>query len=220
MERINLFSPIFFKSKIDPTSYNKDELYADLKYNYMLNKSRHAEPEMLGDFPATNFHIYYKDWENKNYKKIDFTQLKEQYSLIVEKFISTFKFKTNISYEWYIVNINVGENGFLADHDHIGSYKNDDNWQYQFVFTHYFSLKPHHSTTTFSNPLIPNSNLGQWLDNTDVSNSEYFQGWSLPAEEDDIIIFPAYMKHRVNVSNTTTDDLRITVAVNIVIKAQ
>jgi len=218
MEKINLFSPIFYKSKIDPSLYNKDELYLDLKHNYTLNNSRKVEKDSLGYFPDTNFHVYYNDWNNLNYKKIDFTLLYKQYNRVIENFLSTIKFNNSIEYQWYIVNINVAKNGFLAEHDHNGEIQLYKDWPHQFSLVHYFSLKPHHSTTTFLNPMKIHTDLGKKLDNVDLSTSSYFQNCNVPMSEDDIIIFPCYIKHRVDASEITTDDLRITVAINIVIK--
>ena len=218
MTKINLFSPIFYKSRIDPLLYNKDELYLDLKHNYTLNASRKVEKDALGYFPDTNFHVYYKDWNNSNYKKIDFTLLYNQYTRIVEEFLSTINFNNSIEYQWYTVNINVAKNGFLAEHDHNGTIQEYKDWPHQFSLIHYFSLKPHHSTTTFLNPIAGITELGKKLNNIDVENSSYFQNFNLSMLEDDIIIFPCYIKHKVDESNITTDDLRITVAINIAIK--
>ena len=218
MTKINLFSPIFYKSIIDPLLYNKDELYLDLKHNYTLNNSRKVEEAAADYFPDTNFHVYYKDWDNLNYKKIDFTLLYNQYTRVIEEFLSTIGFNNNIEYKWYTVNINVAKNGFLDEHDHNGSIQEYKDWPHQFSLVHYFSLKPHHSTTTFLNPIGACTGLGKKLDNTAIENSSYFQNFNLPMLEDDIIIFPCYIRHRVDESKITTDDLRITVAINIKIK--
>jgi len=218
MTKINLFSPIFYKSRMDPLLYNKDELYLDLKHNYTLNNSRKVEEAAADYFPDTNFHVYYKDWDNLNYKKIDFTLLYNQYTQVIEEFLSTIGFNNNIEYKWYTVNINVAKNGFLDEHDHNGSIQEYKDWPHQFSLVHYFSLKPHHSTTTFLNPIGACTGLGKKLDNTAIENSSYFQNFNLPMLEDDIIIFPCYIRHRVDESKITTDDLRITVAINITIK--
>ena len=218
MVKLNLFSPIFYQSKINPSLYNKDELYLDLKHNYTLNNSRKVEKDTSDYFPDTDFHVYYKDWDNLNYKKIDFTLLYKQYTRVIEEFLSTIKFNSSVEYQWYTVNINVAKNGFLAEHDHNGLIQEYKDWPHQFSLVHYFSLKPHHSTTTFLNPIGVHTDLGKKLDNSDMDNSSYFQNCNLSMSEDDVIIFPCYIKHRVDASETTTDDLRITVAINIVIK--
>jgi len=145
---------------MDPLLYNKDELYLDLKHNYTLNNSRKVEEAAADYFPDTNFHVYYKDWDNLNYKKIDFTLLYNQYTQVIEEFLSTIGFNNNIEYKWYTVNINVAKNGFLDEHDHNGSIQEYKDWPHQFSLVHYFSLKPHHSTT-FLNPIGACTGLGK-----------------------------------------------------------
>lgn len=218
MEKINLFSPIFYKSTIDPLLYNKNELYSDLKYNYELNNFRKIKKDASDYFPDTDFHVYYKDWNNLDYKKIDFTLLNAQYTRIIEEFLSTIKCNDNIEYQWYTVNINVATNGFLAEHDHNGLVQEYKDWPHQFSLIHYFSLKSHHSTTTFLNPVGVITELGKKLDNTDIENSSYFANFNLSMIEDEVIIFPCYIRHKVDASEIITDDLRITVAINIAIK--
>ena len=215
-EKIQIFAPTVWKCKVPAESYNKSELLNCIESNYDLDSTRNQ----WGD-GHNNWHHYYGDWSNEKFKQLNLDELKVQYQKIVENFISNLELNSNVDYSWKIVNVSANKTFQKMDaHDHLdidfdtGIYTN-------YAAVHYLNFKKEHTGTNFYNPLTIALHA-KTLDHTDfyvdnLNNSEYFYQLSLHTEEDDVIIFPSYMKHSVGVIKET-ENLRVTIAFNIGIK--
>jgi uncharacterized protein (TIGR02466 family) len=206
LEKIDLFSTPVWKCKIDPMSYNKQELIDSITHNYDLQPSRNIN---VPDFEASS-HNYYKDWNNPKYKKLNLSLLEKIYNELMLKLLDQHNFVKDIRYRYEIVNIQASKkNQNIGLHDHPNSF---------YSSVHYLKLDDDHKRTRFFNPLI----IGQYIStlydtkklmNIDIQNSNYFNNWIIPVEEDDMVFFPSYLKHSVD--NETSDELRISVSCNL-----
>lgn len=212
MQTIDLFPSRIFKSKVDPTTYNKNEIVDILIRNYKTDvaKNRNAWDD------NSDLHHYYNDWDNEKYEKVPLDELNVIYENKVNELMEQINFCKDINFKWTLENITVNAK-HMAAHDHVGF---ADGYQCLYSGIHYVKFNSDvHSPTTFFNPLMVSQfnclteNLVKVLDNTTLENSNYFDSWQVSVEEDDFIFFPAYLKHHV--VSQLTDDFRITGVVNV-----
>jgi hypothetical protein len=220
MEKIDLFSCPVYKTKINGSLYNKQELYESLEKNFLISPKRFSPDTQ---YPISSFHTYHNDWENPKFQKVSFLELLPIYDEIIINFMNEVFANKKCEYEWHITNVNVGKDGSMESHNHLI----DKQYTTGYVMIHYMSFdKEKHSPTTFTNYsyLKHNPNImeiGSYVDDTDPKNSFYFSNYSLTTEEDDVIIFPHYLEHSVKPTNRDDiDKLRIIVAINISVKIQ
>ena len=168
----------------------------------------------------SDLHHYYADWDNKSYDPLPLEQLVSLYEIKVKNFIATLPLLGNVEYNWSIENIAVNTK-HMAEHDHLGF---DRGYEGTFSAIHYIKYdKATHGPTNFFNPLMFTqfdcftNNITKILDNKLIENSAYFKTWSIDCKEDDLIIFPSYLKHNV-ISNLSQNNYRITSAINIKFK--
>jgi hypothetical protein len=210
----NLFGSSVYKTRIDPASYDKEYIIKTMVDNYAINPVRNNWNEV------SNLHHTYNDWENPDFAKIDDSSLVPVYQNVIDQFIKTVRFKSNVTYKWCISNFAINTKDMTA-HDHFGD-EQVHNTHNMFSCTHYISFdKSAHAPTKFINsmPLAYYPFLTKpyhtVLDDTSEQNSSYYENWSLDTEEDDFIIFPAYQKHGVFPNKRKTDVPRIVSVVNI-----
>jgi len=180
-----------FKSFIWKTKVNykgKYDLINNIENNYKSN------PNLTPKGWKCSVHSSF----NSNYQlPIDLINILEKNS---NDFLNIFEKNTKIKGKYFILNSwynAYDRNQFQEPHTHGDSL---------FSGCYYlkFDKKYHHQTNFYN----PNFNIN----NTNLENNSYFC-FSPDCEEDDLIIFPSYLKH--GTKGSKTDNLRITVSFNI-----
>ena len=78
IESERLFGIPYAICRIDPWSYNKKEIVKDIESNYLKNPIRNNwRPKNY------NIHHAYRDWDNPDYIKSDYSRLIEAYKKIM-----------------------------------------------------------------------------------------------------------------------------------------
>lgn len=208
-EVFRLFATDIHKFRIDPNTYDKQDFIEVCTRNYDKNPYRNS-----WDHGQSDIHHLYNDWDNKEFEPVNLDKVTEQYKLIIDSFMQTLRFNNTIAYEFGVVNTTVTKtNQYMKQHNHESC---------AFSCVHYINLKEEHSLTRFINPLIIGQFRNTWahvntLMDGSIENSSYFSYWDLSVEEDDFIIFPAYLVHEITRVPKTVEP-RITNSVNIKIK--
>ena len=193
--KYNIFDSYVWKSKIN---YNKKlELIQNLTDSYNENKNL---PTKYSNNPV---HAVYSSFDNQENVKIP-----EDLLDIIEKKITEFLKECPIELQikgtyilseiWYNI---YGQNHFRAPHTHGTAL---------FSGCYYLKLnKDIHHQTTFYNP---NFNL----DYSKIEENPYFC-FTPDCEEDDLIIFPAFLKHGTKgIKKNCSNELRMTISFNII----
>lgn len=213
-KRVDLFPTSIYKTKINPSSYDKETVITKAIENYNLNpdKREYGAPE-------EEYHTTHLD-DNQNV--LDLNSLRPVYGEIVDEFMDGINKTRPFEYIWNVVNLSMGKNRSYRIHDHL-AWPNKQNLNTQFVMVHYVSYdKSVHHPTLFHNPLKIAEyekflTINKVLMPHDVLNSTYFETWKLDTEEDDVVIFPAYLKHSVP-QLTKNDKFRIITSTQIMIR--
>jgi len=202
MEKINVFSPFFYKFKLKEHSIIKDAYL-----NSMLDNFK-AYPHNSHDWDV---HTSYKLKDNLP-NQLDWWVGVQHYKTYVNQFIEDY-FRTSLDWRiledpWYNI---YGENQKADWHDHLPA---------DFSAVHFIKYdQSAHSEFTFTNPDIPSTKLhaafkSHLVDNLgDCDKQSYYKEQYRPEiNEGDFIIFPSQMMHLV--SPNQSDNLRITIAFN------
>lgn len=214
MEKIDMFSSPFYKTRIDPILYNKKDVVDTILKNYEKQPIRNKWDD------SSDLHHYYNDWNNPDFERVDLSKLRILYNDIVNTCFSKFKFRQNFSYNINITNITANDGSQnMASHDH---YLNDGENLILFSMVHYLKFTKEHVSTVFQNPLkvaaygltIEKPNR---LFQPSLETMAYCMNWEIPTQEDDVIIFPSYVQHYVP-KKTKATETRITVVANISVK--
>jgi uncharacterized protein YozE (UPF0346 family) len=205
MERINLFSPFYYKTNIVETEFLKQIHLEAMLTNY------EAFPHHSHDW---NVHTSY--WLDNNEQlpyKINWEHFFSIYQHYIDQFCLEF-FGAGRSWEitdniWYNV-YGKGQDGM--QHNHIGE---------DFSAIHYFKFNPEaHTGTTFINPRINEVKYYESLreecvsklNSTDPDHSLYQRVFTPQVNEGDFIIFPSHLDHTIYRNHS--DELRVTIAMN------
>lgn len=215
MEKIDLFPTTIWKQKIDPNSWNKKQFVDTVYENYRRDPFRSAWSN------DGTLHHCYNDWNNPKFLPYELERLMQIYGALTEQFVRILPLKNIPRYNFVFVNVTANRSGqYMGEHDHIDS-NGEGGCCYSCV--HYVKLESHQPSTTFVNPLM----FGQYertmdylkmhLDHSLTQNSTFFNKWEIPTEEDDFVIFPSYLKHKIRGDWKQKDpnELRITNVVNI-----
>ena len=217
--KTNLFSCPIYKIKIDPNSYDKEKIINDILYNKSLKNTRNDAHQLIG-IDCSDIHHSYRDFDNEDFRSINYEKLIVVYTEIFEEFfnkeIYTIK---KFKYNFEIVNyLAMTEGQWLTSHNHM---ENDD-----FACIHYLNFKKDHIRTDFYNPatFAPyiryiRPELNDILDNTGSDNSYFWEWFKFSVEEDDMILFPAALDHEVLVQGPTKEP-RITISTNMSVKEE
>ena len=211
-----LFGIPFSICEIDPTLYNKKEIVADIKSNYLKNPIRN-----IGNIGRSddNVHHSYSDWDNIKYNEVDFNKLFQIYKDILPQCLSYFNLDQSYSWNFYITNYCcMTEGGYISKHNH-GS---ED-----FVGIHYIQFDPeYHVQTEYVNehPFINyqqqlRPDISSIVGDKNIYNSIYSNVWKFPIKEDEFHIVPGFLSHQVPIQ-PPCDKLRMTIVVNIRLKCQ
>ena len=214
MHKVDLFPSSIWKTKIDPLSYDKIGLLDLVKENYSKDPNRNN----TGAKPTWNLHHYMYDWDNDSFQKPNLQPMVGVYGEAIKQFITELKLGKDVKYRYSVTDITVSSTGQnLKEHDH---FYRDENYESTFSCVHYIKFnKDVHPLPWFNNPLMfsqyneNTKHMRQVLDKTNIEHSSYYEEWSIPIEEDDFIIFPAWLKHGVH--ETKTEELRVSCVVNI-----
>jgi len=217
LSRLYLFSPSIWKTTIPPGLYNKQELFNIIQENYEISPLRNEWDSKNKD----NWHHSYNDETNPKFKKLDLAQLNSQYDLIIKSFMDNLSVVCPIKYHYRIVNVTANKHvQKMRQHNHLGTVDDTDNW-YSFSCVHYLSLKEGHTCTRLMNPSSfvqyykTYSHVSDIFNLDDPNNTEYSESVVLDCKEDDFIIMPSYINHLVDPSDKNTEDLRVTIVINI-----
>jgi len=219
--RTDLFSCPIYRIRIDPKSYDKEKIINDILYNKNLKNTRAAylsnETHQIINSSVPDIHHSYLDFDNENFRIINYDKLVAVYHKIFEEFFNKELDTTKLfEFEFEIVNYSaITEGQSLIIHNHL---------PWDFSTTHYFNFKKDHVHTRFENPsssaqhlIHIQSNLFDIIAPNKTENSYLYKFFTLPAKEDDMIIFPAATNHEVVLQGPTTEP-RITISTNIRIK--
>ena len=214
--QLNLFALPIYKIKIDPTSYDKEKIVEDIKYNKSLKKNACTYVSRFGsDYKQNSFESSYDDI---TFRSINFDKLKFEYMKVFNNFFNEQVFTKN-PFKW---KLDIRSYSAILEGQRIGSHNHlvDDS----FSTCHYLNFKKEHVFTRFNNPAIFSSftkylqeNTINFLDLSAPDNSYLMEDFTFPIQEDDMIIFPSTLNHEV-VEQGPTKEPRITISTNITIK--
>ena len=202
----HLFSQPLWKTKINLNSEIKTELLDQINQNY----------QRFSDYkhPNWNCNVHSTCAENNNVDYSDFLEcVVEEYS----KFSSLRGMKQhsyNITGPWYNYYLRSSNQEI---HTHGGYLR-----MYSGVY--FLKLNQDHPKITFYNNsgsylyYEAQNELANVYDRKTIEHSNIFVNHVLDVEEDDFILFPAYLGHGVYIQNT--DEPRITISFNIAFDKQ
>jgi hypothetical protein len=217
-EKYTVFPTNIWKTHIDPSLFDKEMFVSIMYENYKRDPYRNA-----WDNDGTLHHCY-NDWDNPKFISPDISLLMAAYSNVVNKFVSHISPLLNKipKFNFVLTNLTANKEGqYMAEHDHL-SYNEAGGCVYSAV--HYIKLESHQPSTTFFNPVIAGHHhttleyATKHFNSTSIENSANCNKWEIPTVEDDLVIFPAYLKHKVrgNWRQLSPDELRITSVFNII----
>lgn len=215
MNKIDLFASSIWKERINPLAWDKSAFVADVTENYRRDPYRNA---WVND---GTLHHCYNDWDNPKFVKYNLDQLMPLYGTLVDGFVNQLRLKRIPRYRYMVTNVTANKGGqYMGMHDHIYE---DNQLGCAYSCVHYVSLEKHQPNTTFYNPSVVGDYvntmgyLTKFLNMDDIENSDHAGTWTVPTLEDDFVIFPSYLKHKVqgNWQEKNPNELRITVVVNI-----
>lgn len=193
---------------VDPTSYDKDQIISRITDNYAIDPNRNVRPKM------GPLHQCYVDYGNPKFNDPDYSQLAPVYQTMVEKYLDTLDLSDGVGYRWEFVN-------YAAYGDTKSTMRSHFHSCCDFSAVHYIQFdEEHHSPTVFSNPLMWGEYTKYFRPHLDVClnnsiNNSWAEEWyMIPTKEDDMVFFPAQLKHEV-MAQGKSDKLRITIAINI-----
>jgi uncharacterized protein YfkK (UPF0435 family) len=207
--------PCFIKN-IDKNLYNKEEIIKDIEHNYNKNKKRNVWDK--GNINESNLHHIYNDWDNTDFKKINFDKLTPIYKEVFVEFLKNLKLKKQeIKFKFNIVNYTcLTSSQYMTSHAHADC---------DFSAVHYIKFDDTIHTATlfennndysnFSKTLRPN--LNEILDETCTLNSWYYKNFRFKIKEDDICIVPGLLSHSIS-KQLETKKTRITLVCNITLE--
>ena len=211
----NLFSSPVYVTTIDPTSYKKNEFIKVVESNYEKDPHRNKWDD------DSNMHHNYDDKNNPLFQRYDFEDifksLHDQYNNIVREYIEQMHFNKRVNYRWAIENVTgMKKTQHMKPHAHMWF---DGDRTTIASAVHYLRYKKEHLPTTFETPLsfmydeAIYKEYRKVLETSHLESSNYYTQCRLDVKEDEIHIFPSYLKHYV--PRQKSDELRITVAINV-----
>jgi hypothetical protein len=207
-----LFSSDVVRYKIDPKLYDKQGIIDILTENYNKAPYRNKWDKF------SDLHHTYDDWDNKEFKEVNSSSLIPCYQKVIEDFFEGQYYNKPIKWNYQIENLTAMKGKqYMGKHAHVGM---DNKQDCLFSCIHYIKYVPGQAKTIFVNPLMTSTfgfiygDYKKKLDRTQPDNSNYFSKFSIETQEDDFIIFPAYLEHYVK-PGENTEDLRMTAVINI-----
>jgi len=210
-----MFNIPYWKYTIDPKSYDKNIILADIEHNYSLDNNRNKWDGK--NYLNSNLHHSNRDIDNPKFKKINYKLLIPVYHNLFDRFCKTLELTSTFKYTFQITNYTAMKSGqYMRPHNHIGDS--------DFTCIHYVKFNPKkHQSTVFHNAnhwaddyqyLRPN--LYKKLNFENEKHSYLLKYYKLPTKEDDFVITPSSLIHEV--PPFKSDELRVTLVVNLSIK--
>lgn len=206
-----LFGIPIYKTKIDPSLYDKKNIISTIEKNYNIGpRNRHSNY-------TTDMHMSFDDEENNQFEKINYEKLKKVYNNVFNNFVKGLKLdhKGSLKCNYDIINYTASnKNNYMGEHNHLSGH--------DFACVHYLQIDKSHVGTTFRNT----HTFGRYLEymlpdiynlsnRKEKINSYIYSQYTLGVEEDDLIIFPSVVNHFIKKLDTISDKLRITIATNL-----
>ena len=207
-----LFYCPIYKIHVDPNSYDKEKILKDIKYNKSLKNTRN---NMQYNFDNCDIHHSYRDFDNEDFRIINYEKLMAVYQEIFQIFfneeLSSIK---QFNWKFEIVNYSaITEGQWFPSHTHIV--------ESDFATVHYLNFKDDHKLTRFNNPATFAHYMGairpelyNVVNDMTINNSYMYEFFDMPVEEDDILIFPSVLNHEI-LSQGPTEEPRITISTNL-----
>jgi uncharacterized protein (TIGR02466 family) len=198
-----LFSPFYFQKHLDLDPNVRSLMLDPILQNYEEN------PNLSLDW---NAHSSY-GVEHLLKNKVEWSNIQPFYDTIINDFLNEIFGKIHpIQIDetpWYNV---YGGKQSGPPHEHIDA---------DFSMVHYIKFNPEvHKATTFFNPMsvqtryhsLAKPKLIEKLNTSDMNQSFYFHEVTPYVEENDVIIFPSSLMHRVDPSGV--DETRVVISLN------
>ena len=214
MEIFPLFATDIGATRINPSSYNKQEIVDTIIKNYSKSNVRNGWKNGTSTRPV---HLSYDDWENKEYDPINFEILcRETYPKVIEDYFNSLGIFNK--FKFYVMHyIAVGTGQGLDRHWHP---------ECDFSMVHYLQVPTESNSIRFHNPVPYGQYAYQgfapsWIDVNNLNNSKLstrIPSWDFTVEEDTCIIFPNYVEHEIPSVVDDVDSVRISIVTNIKIE--
>jgi len=203
MQTYPLFAHNIYKFKVDPSRYDKEDIVGKMMRNYAKNPQRNNwDNESI-------LHHTYNDSLNANFEIIDGNNgLIPLYGEILVNLIKELDLQGAVNFQFGFANFAINSQ-YMKKHAHENNI---------FATVHYIKFKKElHSGTTFVNPKCQNP-LYKFILKKTTKNSYCFDEWEIDVEEDDMLIFPAYLIHYVkNKPDANWEYPRIIASTNIAV---
>lgn len=198
----------YYKTKIQPRSYDKEQIIKTIEDNYSQSSYRNEWDK--NDLNKSNFHHSNSDESNSTFAKVDYSSLISIYRDIIESFI-------DIPYQHDIVNYTVCNEGqYMKYHDHI--------FHCDFFMIHYvqFDRRVHQPTLYKNTHVFSDYFEDLRYDTFSNSNSSIDNAWmrkeyAIDVDEDDVVIAPSAVPHMIPVNQKSAIN-RITIVSNITLQ--
>ncbi len=204
-----LFGFPVYRTKINSDEYNKQNIVETILENFNKKKERNA---WSIDSWGTKIHQSLHDDDNINFKTPDYSSVSTAYIKPLQDFLKNLNFNKDIKFNLKVINYTISNfQSIMEPHLHGNS---------EFSMIHYVKFDPkEHAPTTFLNPYnfygynVRMEFLSNKMNLNNLRNSWNQEEWAFDTEEDDLIIFPAVLKHMVK--NKDSNKMRISVAANV-----
>lgn len=205
-----LFGIPYYINQIDPTSYQKNKVISTIEENYRRSSLRNNWEA----FPNDKIHQSYNDEPNEKFLSVDYRELLPIYINEIDKFLKQIPLKKPLNYRLEILNYTATKNDqSMSFHHHMPSL---------FYCIHYLKFDPKvHKPTLHQNShrfadyfqLLYSKELFNIFDDNYVENSWIYTEYSLNTKEDDFLIVPSAIFHKIKESYS--DLLRCAISMNI-----
>jgi len=192
---------------IDKNMYDKKNIIETIENNFKKDKKRNKW-DIFSDL-----HHVYNDERNPNQQQVNWETLFPLYKIAFNNYFKHIFKSVDIEYDMQIANYTCMEkSNYMGEHIHYSS----------FSAIHYIQFdEENHSPTCFINPyshgdyfgMIFHKNINSLLDKRNILSSWAFNKWHLGMKEDELVITPGIMKHRVDPQKSKNKN-RITVVIN------
>jgi len=193
---------------INKNTYDKKNIIKTIESNFKKDKKRNKWTKF------SDLHHLYNDENNPNYKQVNWETLLPLYKTAFNNYFKHLFKSVDIKYHIKVVNYTCMEkSNFMGEHIHHSG----------FSAVHYIQFdEKNHTPTCFINPYthgdyvgeVLHTNIPPLLDEKNILNSWAFNRWHLGMKEDELIITPGIMKHRVDPQNSKNKN-RITIIANV-----
>jgi len=204
-----LFGFPVYRTKINSDEYNKQNIVETILENFNKKKERNAWSK---DSWGKKINKSWHDEIILILKKPDNSSVSTAYIKPLQDFLKNLNFNKDIKFNLKVINYTISNfQSIMEPHLHGNS---------EFSMIHYVNFDPkEHAPTTFLNPYnfygynVRMEFLSNKMNLNNLRNSWNQEEWAFDTEEDDLIIFPAVLKHMVK--NKDSNKMRISVAANV-----